>query len=229
MEEKIIKTLQWTDEKLGMFKKCARLAKLGSAQNRKPENFVEFFATYANASLQSMLDWAEKTQKNIDCSDPEVTHLATFSEDSCLFFAENDATVLEIVLFNLDGLSHGRRVPSLWCFIDKNAKAVVHFVQKRQGYYAELYCLSNENSSCFHVGEYHGRKYMVAVVFETDDKFEAAWAQANAYKGHCLRDYLPRVWGDLLSKKGCKSKGSAFPNISSNDNDAGDPDDFDLL
>lgn len=226
MDERTIKTIQWKSENLSLFKKNAQICKLGSTRSNKPGDFVKFFATYANASLQSMLDWAEKTQKNIDCSDPEVTHLATFSEDSCLFFADNDATVLEIVLFNLDGLSHGRRVPSLWCFIDKNAKAVVHFVQKRQGYYAELYCLSNENSSCFHVGEYHGRKYIIAVAFQTDDQFEAAWSQANAYGGHCLRDYLPRVWGDLLSKRGGKSQTS---DVSHNDNNGGDSDDWDLL
>lgn len=227
MKEAIIKTYQWTDEKLDLFKKCARLCQLGSPRNKKPDNFVKFFNAYIpNATLQSILKCVEMTEKYVDYSNPDVTHITTFAEDSCLFSTEGDAaSALEIVLCHLDNLGHGMKVPAFWCFLDEEMKAVVHFVNKK-GYYAELYCLADENSSALHLIEYKGKKYIVPVVFTAIDDFERFWTVANALGGYCLRDYLPRVKFDFLSKKGKNNKKDTTTEASKQ---RGSGDDWDTL
>ena len=210
--EKTIKTLLWTDGCLSLFKKCARLAKLGSAQNRKPKNFVEFFAAYPNADVQSLLGCVRLIGKYAGFVSDDVTHVTTFTEDACLFSTEGDAAgALDVIICHLEGLGRGQRVPSLWCFLDEERKAVVHFVNKH-GYYAELYCRCNENSSALHFVTQDEQGYVIPVVFVQEDLFESFWSSADACGGYCLRDYLPRVKGDLLSKKKHKPRGLPLEN-----------------
>jgi len=203
---KIIKTLDWTDVSATLFQKYARLQKLGSATIAKPKNFVEFMASYPLVSLKDMITFVEKVDKHAKLKDVDVTNVATLTEDSCLFATNGDsATALQIVMQYLKTLNTGGKVPALWCFLDDDKKVIVHFVN-RKGYYAEIYCLTNENASALHLLTVNEQKSLVPVIFTTafdDDVLQ----HVNELGANCLHDYLPREKYDFLSKGGKRNAG----------------------
>lgn len=208
---KIIKTIQWTAESKGLFALCARVRKLGTATNAEPRNFVEFVASYPNCDLKSKTDFFRRYLLNDRFKNHDVSDIATLAEDSCLFSTSGSRTeTLDTVLSYLDVLNTGGRVPALWTYLDDEAKAIVHFVNNK-GFYAELYCLADENFSVVHLLETDKETYaFVPVVFMTEfpeDIVTNTFATGNCH----LRDYLPRERFDLLSKGGRKSSGYSLP------------------
>ena len=202
----IIKTIQWTAELPGIFALCARMSRLGKADNATPKNFVEFIASYSNCSDKDLLAFADRWLTNNRFKDADVTNYATFSEDRCLFRTHGyHAEALDIVLRYLNTLNEMNKVPALWAYLDQEEKAVVHFV-KRQGYYAELYCQSADECSVLHLLKRNGQKYFVPVVFSSMLPEEVI-SNTKSCGSYHLQDYLPREKFDCLSKGGRKSSG----------------------
>lgn len=201
MNEKIVKTVMWSDAK-------ALLSALASEKfgrtNKKPADFCEFIVAYPTVSKKRMVDFLENVVLNNKLSD--VTSIATTAEDSCLFSAET-ATAIEVMLRHLNTLNTGGKLKSLWGFLDDDKKAVIHFVNKG-GWYAEAYFSSPEDFSVVHLMVSNkGDKFFIPVTFARDlSKFIS---KASLTGGFCLHDYLPRVTGDLLSKGGKKGKSSS--------------------
>lgn len=208
---KIIKTIQWTAESKGLFALCARTCKLGTAINANPCNFVEFVAAYPNRDLKSLAGFFKRYLLNDRFKDHDVSDIATLTEDSCLFSTDgNAASALDIVLSYLKILNTGGRVPAFWCYLDEDKKAIVHFVN-RQGFYAELYCLTNEDSSVIHlVDAENGYCNIIPVIFAKE--FPKEVVRITAVSGNnVLHEYLPRERFDLLSKGGKKHSGFHLP------------------
>lgn len=208
---KIIKTIQWTAESKGLFALCARTRKLGTATNAKPRNFVEFVAAYPNCDLKSMTDFFRRYLLNDRFKNHDVTNISTLSEDSCLFSTSGSKTeTLDTVLSYLNVLNTGGTVPALWAYLDDEEKSIVHFVNNK-GFYAELYCLSDENFSVMHLLETGKETYaFVPVIFTTEFPEDIVTKAFMTGKRH-LREYLPRERFDLLSKGGKKSSGYPLP------------------
>jgi len=200
--EKIIRTVQWTEYIHVLFQGFARLCKLKVRRNS--ENFSEFFAVYSDVDLQELIQLSELTA---DYFNPDATRAALEQEDKCLFLTYGKtAEALEIIIRKIDELNSCNIMPQLWFFLDEEKNAVVHFISKDDGCYAELYCLSKEPSSYLHLIEQEDKKYLVPVVFLTEKDFKTFWSFATLKgQGRCLRMYLPRESGGLLSKKGKRS------------------------
>ena len=202
----IIKTIQWTAESPGIFALCAKVCKLGKADIANPKNFAEFIASYAHCPLKDMNVFVERWLTNDRFKDTDVTHFATLSEDLCLFRTHGTHTeALDVILRYLDTLNAGRGVPALWAYLDQEKKAVVHFID-RQGFYAELYCKTNDDFSVLHLLEHNGQKLFVPVVFTPEFSSEII-ENTKACGSYHLQDYLPREKFDCLSKGGKKSSG----------------------
>lgn len=202
MEEKIVKTVAWSDAKALVTALASQ--NLGRANNKKPADFCEFVVAYPMVSRKRMVDFLENVVLHKSLSD--VTSIATTAEDSCLFSAET-ATAIEVILRHLNTLNTGGKLQSLWGFLDDDKKAVIHFVNKG-GWYAEAYFSSPEDFSVVHLMiSNRGDKFFIPVTFTRDlSKFVS---KVSLTGGFCLHDYLPRIKGDLLSKGGKKGKSSS--------------------
>lgn len=202
MNEKIVKTVAWSDAKVLLAALASR--NLGRANNKKPADFCEFIVAYPTVSRKRMVEFLENVVLNKTLND--VTSMATTAEDSCLFSAET-STAIEVMLRHLNTLNTGGRLQSLWGFLDDDKKAVIHFVNKG-GWYAEAYFYSPDEFSVVHLmTSSQGEKFFIPVAFTKDlSKFAAKVSLTGNF---CLHDYLPRIKGDLLSKGGKKGKTSS--------------------
>ena len=162
---KIIKTIQWNADVKALFTMFAR-KNWGVSSNPSPCHFVEFIASYQIQPLKDLIAFTEKMMAHNNFGKIDVTDIATFTENSCLFSTSGHAAAaLDIVLTYLGILNTGGKVPALWCFLDEEKKAAVHFVNHR-GYYAELYCAKNEKFSVLHLLETDNKeKMIIPVVF----------------------------------------------------------------
>lgn len=204
--DRTIKTFAWTDDNAALFVQYARLQKLVSMSGQKPRHCVEFINSFANASAKDISTLVKRVGKNNQLKDADVTDVTTLAEDSCLFSTSGDAaSALNIVLTYLKALNTGGRIPALWCYLDDDKRAVVHFVN-RKGYYAELYCLVPDFPSALHLIDDDNRTFLVACVF-TDQFSTDLIKKVDEAGGCCLHDYLPREKFALLSKSGRKNNG----------------------
>lgn len=203
MDINIIKTIQWSDSKetlLSLAEKC-----LGKPPIGKLNDFVEFISAYQTVNRKQMTTFLDNVIRRNALND--VTKLAVISEDSCLFSYETDyPTALDIVFSGLRILNTGGVLPSLWCFLDCNKTAVVHFVNK-SGWYAEVFFQCNEDFSVLHLVQDGFDTHVVPVIFTTD--FAKLAELPLQQEEHCLRQYLPRDLYSFLSKKGGKKKAIA--------------------
>lgn len=199
MDEKIVKTVMWSDAKVLLSALASK--NLGRANNKKPADFCEFVVSYPTVTRRRMVEFLENVVLNKTLSD--VTSMATVAEDSCLFSAET-ATAIEVMLRHLKTLNTGGRLQSLWGFLDDDKKAVIHFVNKG-GWYAEAYFSSPDEFSVVHLmSSSQGDKFFIPVAFVKD--LSKLVTKVSLTGNFCLHDYLPRIKGDLLSKGGKKSK-----------------------
>ena len=204
MEERILKTIMWSDAKGVVVSLASK--NLGRAQNDKPADFNEFIVSYPAVSRQRMSDFLNRIVLRNALKD--VTNQSTHAEDSCLLDAST-ATSVEIMLRHLQTLNTGGKIKSLWAFLDTEKKAVVHFVNKK-GWYAEAYFSSPDEFSVLHLLEApDGQKSFIPVTFTQD--LSKLMSKVGRLGGFCLHDYFPRVKCDFLSKKGRKNKTSDKP------------------
>ncbi len=201
MEERIIKTVTWSEAKELLT--TLAVEKLGRL-HKKPANFCEFIVSYPTVSRKRMTDFLNTVV--LDEKLEDVTSIATTAEDSCLFSAET-ATAIEIMLRHLNTLNTGGKLKSLWGFLDDDKKAVIHFVNKG-GWYAEAYFSSPEDFSVVHLmTSSRGEKFFIPVTFVTD--LSKLATKVSLHGGVCLHDYLPRIKGDFLSRGGKRHKNAA--------------------
>lgn len=198
MDEKIVKTVMWSDAKALVTALASQ--NLGRANNKKPADFCEFVVAYPMVSRKRMVDFLENVVLHKSLSD--VTSMATVAEDSCLFSADT-ATAIEVVLRHLNKLNTGGKLQSLWGFLDDDKKAVIHFVNKG-GWYAEAYFSSPTEFSVIHLmTSSQGEKFFIPVAFVKD--LSKLAAKVSLTGNFCLHDYLPRTKFDFLSKGGKKN------------------------
>lgn len=183
------------------------LATLCQKNLSKTENFAQFVFGHP-LPRKRMYDFLLKAviRKSLE----DATTEAVFSEDACLFDATGLSS-LDIICRHLRILDTGGKIGSVWCWLDEDKKAVVHFLQKG-GWYAEAYFASNENFSVLHLLENGEQKHFVPVVFTNN--LQEVSAKVASMRGIYLHNYLPRVKYDLLSKSGKQSK----KNFSSSQN-----------
>lgn len=193
----MIKTVMWSESK-ALFITLAGKS-LGKPKNGKPADFAEFIFSYPAVMQKKMYNFLFETARRGNLRD--VTNETLMAEDCCLLSIET-ATAIEIMLRHLKTLNAGGRLKSLWCYLDTEKKAVVHFVNKG-GWYAEAFFAANEDFSALHLLSEDGMNHFIPVVFAKDISKEVQ--KAGVTGGVFLHDYLPRVKGDLLSKKSHKS------------------------
>lgn len=198
MDLQIIKTIDWSDNKALILALAQR--NLGTSKNKKADNFIDFLLSYPMVSNSKKCAFLEKIVMRNDVND--VTNIVTVSEDACLFSAE--CSVVKIIAHYIEILNTGGKVPALWCYLDCEKKAVIHFVNK-SGWYAELHCLCNETFSSLHLLKINGKKHILPVNF-IDGTLSAVEKYVES-EDICLQNYRPRELYDLLSNKsGTKKK-----------------------
>lgn len=199
MDEKIVKTVTWSDAKALLSALASK--NLGRANNKKPADFCEFVVSYPTVTRRRMVDFLENVVLNNQLSD--VTSMATTAEDSCLFSAEH-VTAIEVMLRHLNKLNTGGKLQSLWAFLDDDKKAIIHFINKG-GWYVEAFFCSPEEFSVVHLmTSSRGEKFFIPVAFIKD--LSKLAAKVSLTGNFCLQDYLPRTKFGFLSKGGKQSK-----------------------
>lgn len=186
MERKEVMTASWFENE-EVFKK------LSNGHTKDAKNFGEFVFK-CPMPFARLYESLERTCRRSDVAD--ITNIATISEDSVLFDCSCDGA-LDIIGRYLKILNTGGKVRSLWCFLDTERKAVVHFIMKR-GWYAEAYFLSDEEFSALHITDDEYGKNIIVANFSKNISSELKKASLN----DCfyLQEYLPRTTGDILGR-----------------------------
>ncbi len=202
MNEKILKTVKWSDAKELISSRADR--SFGRAKKGKPADFNGFIVAYPTVTIRRMADFLNGIV--LDDVLKDVTDEFLLTEDSCLLDAST-ATSIEIMLRYLRTLNTGGKIKSLWAYLDTEEKAVVHFIN-RKGWYAEAYFSCSDNMSVLHLlVSPDGEKSFIPVTFTSD--LSRFTREVRLRGGFCLHDYLPRVKCNFLSKKGRKNESSA--------------------
>lgn len=197
MDVNFVKTLNWSECKADVTALAkAHWPPLGV---RKVKNFIEFIRSYSKVSSKEMAAFLYDYSDEFSTADN--TSSTQIIEDSCLFSCE-PASALEIIVRYLEILNTGGKVPALWCFLDDEKKAVVHFVNNK-GWYAEAFFDCYEEFSAVHLVKSKENTLLIPVVF-TDNLVPYA---SFVEESDCfLQKYLPHKLFDFLSKKGRKGK-----------------------
>lgn len=197
MEENVLKTLQWSE--CGELLTALAVKNFGHPKKGSVSDFADFIRSFAadRKQMAAFLDKNANRRSFEDCSS-----IATALEDACLFSCE-PASALEIISRHLKILNTGGKLPALWCFLDEECKAVVHFVN-RKGWYAEAFFDCNEDFSVLHLLKNEKETSFLPVVFTKNIANYVSPAQGF------LQTYLPRDAFQFLSKKGGKKKGVPF-------------------
>lgn len=219
MDTKIIKTIDWSE--CETFLKALAQKNLGHPKE-KINNFADFIHSHPDINLQKWITFLQNIVARKTFND--VTNIATISEDSCLFSYQYD-TATDIILRALRTLNTGGRLPALWCFLDEEKRAVVHFVQ-RKGWYAEAFFACNEEFSVMHLIEANNGLTFMPVVFTKDITVQSALVRDAG--NIILHSYLPRELYSFLSNKSgkkCEKHSSSLKKrmcLSRNHTDDGD-------
>ncbi len=201
-KENLKKTIQWSE--VGLFFK-----NVGAGKAKHSENFVDYiFNTPSPAGkLYDFLDKMANTYAK-----GERSEYVFEKEDDCLFDASMSSAI-DIILRNLKEIDMGKDVKALWCYLDSEKKAVVHFINKK-GWYAEAYFeVEQENSYLHLVEDEAGHKAFIPVLFTPNlSKYKDKVAVTG---GVILQDYLPRHKFGILGKNTAAHNGK-FDEKSSN-------------
>lgn len=206
MDINVIKTINWSECKdiiLPLAGKC-----FGKPKSGTPEDFTALIKAYPAVNRKLMLDFLAKKMQRKSIGD--ITGITLVSEDSCLFSTES-GSALEIIADYLRILNTGGRLPSLWCYLDTDEKAIIHFVNK-SGWYAEAFFACNEDFSAMHLFSDGKETHFLPVVFTTNlAKYKE---QAVRDGENCLRQYKPReLYSFLSNKSGKKKKKDTVPAV----------------
>jgi len=198
MNTNVVKTIEWYQSEAIL--KTLALKNLGRPQKGKQADFAAFIRSYPGTKLPKMAFFLGGFAKRRDVSD--VTSLACISEDACLFSC-GPASAVEIILRYLRILNTGGKVDALWCFLDEDKRAVVHFINQG-GWYAEAFFLCNEGFSVLHLLEGDGNMFFMPAVFAQNISEQVLMAEKAG--GIVLQTYLPRELYDFLANKSGKKK-----------------------
>ena len=191
MENKNVMTCLWSESK-SVFTKVLN-------RGKNANNFNEFIFSYPlpkDRLFSELLRVCENYKIN------DVTNTTLLTED-CVLFDPTDISCIDIVFSNLNSLNSGGRVKGMWCYVDSDKKAVVHFVNKK-GWYAELFIKCNEDFSALHLIKDEDKKVFIPVTFKKDISQEVKMVSLSG--GEFLHKYLPRVTLELLGKNSPKNK-----------------------
>jgi hypothetical protein len=190
------KTVLWDDCKKDI---CTQALKIlgPPAKEFPPKNFVELVSSFPTVSKKAMMSFL-KANLDKNCF-TDASNEVYQKENECLFISgKGYSTAIGVILRYL---SHGNSAESVWCYLDIDKKAIVHFVN-RNGWFAEAYFLSDANFSALHLVEMENCSLFIPVVFTTD---LSEFNQNVSLRGdYYLQEYLPSDVGDLLSKKSGK-------------------------
>lgn len=195
MENKNVVTYLWSESK-SVFTAILN-------RGKKATNFNEFIFSYP-LPKDKLFSSLMRVSENYKLKD--VTNVTILTEDSVLFDASVDS-VLDIVVCHLHVLNTGGRVKGMWCYLDTEKKAVVHFINKK-GWYAELFILCDEDFSALHLVNDDNNKVFIPVTFKKDISQEKKMVSVSG--GEILYRYLPRVTMEFLGKNRTK-KGKNTP------------------
>lgn len=196
MENKNVVTYLWSESK-SVFTAILN-------RGKRANNFNEFIFSYPLPKDKLFFELM-KVSENYKLND--ATDVTLLTEDSVLFDATNDSAI-DIVIRHLHTLNTGGKVQSMWCYLDSDKKAVVHFINKR-GWYAEVFFLCNEDFSALHLIDDPENKIFIPVVFKKDISQEVKMVSLSG--GKVLYQYLPRVTMEFLGKNSTKKgKGKNF-------------------
>ena len=204
MEKRILRTVDWSD--------CVALLTIlemkyfGKPKRQKNSNFEEFIKSFTTNRKQMDVFLAKNVNRHIFADYTERTKAI---EDACLF---SQAPALDIICRHLRALDSGKELPTLWCFLDEERKAVVHFIY-REGWYAEAYFTCDTDFSVLHLLEGEDEATFIPVVFSDDIARYVALAERGG--SYLLQTYLPRESFQLLSKRGGKNKDKKKDALSS--------------
>lgn len=186
MEKKVVMTASWSESE-AIFKNLTKGA------TKSATNFSELIFR-CPLPFERLYDVLEKGCLSKYVND--VTTLVTVAEDDVLFDCSSGSAI-DIICRHLRTRNNGGDVSGHWCFLDTDRKAVVHFILKR-GWYAEVYFVSDEESSALHITENEYGKNIIAVNFKKCISNEIKKASLSG--GICLQEYLPRITGDILGR-----------------------------
>lgn len=201
-----MKTVIWSDCKDVLADQAKR--RLGApCYKKKVENFVEFISSYPTITKKKICAFFNDVVMKPSLKDE--TEVVVASEDSCLCVKMIVSSV-DIIVRYLNILNTGGKINSLWCYLDRDKEAVVHFVNKC-GWYAEGYFSCSKNFSALHFIREDSNAEFIPVVFSTD--MSKVFQNVALNGGHFLQDYLPRDIGDFIPKN--KSRGDKSNNSDS--------------
>lgn len=190
------KTIIWDNCKKEI---CTQAVKILAPPEKDfaPKNFVEFISSCSNVSKKAMMSFL-KANLDKNCF-LDASKEVMMKENDCMSFSgKGSPSALQVILRHLKFFASGKNDRTIWCYLDTDEKAVVHFVN-RNGWFAEAYFLSDVNFSAIHIVEYENLSLFIPVVFTTD---LSGVAQNVSLRGNnYLQNYLPSEVGDLLSKK----------------------------
>jgi len=190
---KILKTVVWEDCK-DVLQRFSEGRMIKPVTMARPNNFCSFFLVYPLILHQDMMLQLKKWLMCEPFSD--VTNEVLEAEDNALF-AKDDASPAQVLNLVLDRLNDC--ADDSWYYLDCQHQAIVR-VKKLAGVtHAQIICSGEKKKSVAHLVDIDGQVTLVPVLFVKD--ISLYYLMADIKKTPHLRDYLPRVTGDLLSKK----------------------------
>ena len=189
---RILKTVDWEDCKdvLLHFSEKRLIKPVNGAQ---PCNFCEFLMNYPLILHPDMMLQLKKWLMSEPFND--VTNEVVAAEDASLFSQDDEGDGTHALGIALTGLCNN----NTWHYLDCNHLMVVRFMHLAGVANAQLFCAAEKCRSVAHLVEIRGNLTLVPVLFVND--ITPYYLLANTKKLPYLREYLPRVTGDLLSKK----------------------------
>lgn len=203
MNINVIKTLKWSE--CGALLTSLAREYLAPPETSQVNDFAEFIRAHSGTSCKQMDLFLQKHATKLLWDDHTLATRAL--EDACLFSTQ-PASALGIILRHLEILNTGGKVPALWCFLDDEQKAVIHFINNG-GWYAEAFFDCPEDFSVLHLMKNDEAVSFVPVVFTRNLASYACLAEADG--AHFLQDYLPREVFQFLSNKSGKKKTDTAP------------------
>ena len=184
----IKKTLNWAE--YGVY-----LRNIGTSKAKNSQNFLTYvFDTPMKISkMYDFLNDASNKHPKDDCSE------AVFRLEDKALFDSSAVTAIDVILRHLKNIADGTEAKAHWCYLDREKKAVIHFINKN-GWYAEAYFEGDTEMSFVHMFEDElGCKMLIPVMFTKDITTFKGKVAVNG--GVYLQEYLPRNSFDFLGKK----------------------------
>lgn len=189
---KILKTVEWEDCK-DVLLRFSEERLIKPVTMAHPCNFCEFLMVYPLVLHPDMMLQLKKWLMCEPFSD--VTDEVLAIEDAMLFAHDDEGDGTHALGIALTHLCED----NTWHYLDCNHLMVVRFLHLAGVANAQLFCVAEAERSVAHLVEINGDIALVPVLFTPHISPYRMLADKN--NASYLRNYLPRVTGDLLSKK----------------------------